>query len=99
MMNIFLGFEQANRYVISKYVIVNCDLTSVELRIIANESGDTLGYIAEETTGFLTAFSRQMFRTHRPFRAVVMDTEGSPILWVRLCYLNASLKIYSWTID
>ena len=31
MMNIFLGFEQANRYVISKYVIVNCDLTSVEL--------------------------------------------------------------------
>ena len=49
----------------------------------ANDAGDTLGYIAEEPRGFLATFSRQIFRTHRPFRAIVMDTEGAPILWVR----------------
>lgn len=36
-------------------------------------------------------FSRQLFRTHRPFRALVMDTEGSPILWV--CILSALLVL------
>ncbi|KAI0082766.1 Scramblase-domain-containing protein [Panus rudis PR-1116 ss-1] len=65
MLNIFVGFEQANRY------------------IITNEQDQTLGYIAEEPRGFLSMFSRQMFRTHRPFRAVVMDQAGSPILWLR----------------
>lgn len=44
--------------------------------------GDTLGYIAEEPRGIFSMFSRQIFRTHRPFRAVVMDSFGSPILWV-----------------
>ncbi|KAI9065122.1 Scramblase [Trametes sanguinea] len=63
MLNIFMGFEQANRYVIT------------------NELGDTLGYIAEEPRGLLSTFSRQIFRTHRPFRAIVMDAAGSPILW------------------
>ena len=41
-----------------------------------------LGYIAEEPRGFLSTFGRQIFRTHRPFRAVVMDPFGTPILWV-----------------
>jgi hypothetical protein len=50
---------------------------------LANEAGEPLGYIAEEPRGFLSMFSRQIFRTHRPFRALVMDLHGSPILWVR----------------
>ncbi|KAI0687124.1 Scramblase-domain-containing protein [Cytidiella melzeri] len=65
MLNIFIGFEQSNKYVIS------------------NKEGETLGYIAEEPRGFFSMYSRQLFRTHRPFRAVVMDIKGSPILWMR----------------
>lgn len=53
------------------------------LRRIGNEHGVPLGYIAEEPGGFLKTFSRQLLSTHRPFRALVMDLEGSPILWVR----------------
>ena len=26
--------------------------------------------------------ARQAFATHRPFRAIIMDAEGSPVLWV-----------------
>ncbi|EIW85426.1 Scramblase-domain-containing protein [Coniophora puteana RWD-64-598 SS2] len=65
MLNIFAGFEQANKYVIT------------------NLEGEQLGYIAEEPRGFLSVFARQIFRTHRPFRAIVMDLEGAPILWIR----------------
>lgn len=50
---------------------------------LANEAGEPLGYIAEEPRGVLSMFARQIFRTHRPFRALVMDLHGSPILWVR----------------
>lgn len=62
MLNIFVGFEQSNKYSIS------------------NEAGEPLGYIAEEPRGLLSVFARQVFRTHRPFRALIMDLEGSPIL-------------------
>ena len=48
----------------------------------ANANDETLGYIAEEPRGFFSMFARQAFRTHRPFRAVVLDAYGSPILWV-----------------
>ncbi|KAH9901085.1 Scramblase-domain-containing protein [Cubamyces lactineus] len=77
MLNIFIGFEQTNRYVIT------------------NELGDTLGYIAEEPRGFLSAFSRQVFRTHRPFRAIVMDSQGSPILWFRrpFAFINSRMFV------
>jgi hypothetical protein len=50
---------------------------------LANEAGEPLGYIAEEPRGIMSMFARQIFRTHRPFRALVMDLHGSPILWVR----------------
>jgi len=65
MLNIFMGFEQSNRYVIT------------------GSTGERLGYIVEEPRGFFSMFARQVFRTHRPFRALVMDLEGSPILWIR----------------
>ncbi|KAI0363470.1 Scramblase-domain-containing protein [Pilatotrama ljubarskyi] len=76
MLNIFLGFEQANRYVIT------------------NEYGVTLGYIAEEQGGFFSTFRRQAFRTHRPFRALVMDSEGSPILWLRRPFAFINSRMY-----
>ena len=52
------------------------------LSVQANENEDTLGYIVEEPRGFFSTLSRQVFRTHRPFRALVMDSTGTPILWV-----------------
>ncbi|KAI0709418.1 Scramblase-domain-containing protein [Earliella scabrosa] len=61
---------------------------------ITNEQGDTLGYIAEEPRGFLSAFTRQIFRTHRPFRAIVMDKEGSPILWIRRPFAFINSRMY-----
>lgn len=76
MLNVFLGFEQSNRYSIS------------------NEGGETLGYIAEEPRGFLSMFSRQVFRTHRPFRAIVMDASGSPILWLRRPFAWINSRMY-----
>ncbi|KAH9857035.1 Scramblase-domain-containing protein [Lenzites betulinus] len=76
MLNIFVGFEQANRYAIT------------------NELGDTLGYVVEEPGGFLSAFQRQVFRTHRPFRALVMDSQGSPILWFRRPFAFINSRMY-----
>lgn len=53
------------------------DLTS----LTGDPTGEHLGYIAEEPRGFLGTISRQAFATHRPFRAVIMDKEGTPVLW------------------
>ncbi|KAG1748982.1 Scramblase-domain-containing protein [Suillus paluster] len=77
MLNIFMGFEQSNRYTIT------------------NEAGELLGYIAEEPRGILSIFSRQIFRTHRPFRALVMDLHGSPILWIRrpFAWINSRMFV------
>ncbi|KAI0306548.1 Scramblase-domain-containing protein [Multifurca ochricompacta] len=77
MLNIFIGFEQTNKYVIS------------------NEVGETLGFIAEEPRGLLASFSRQILRTHRPFRAVIMDHEGKPVLWIRrpFAWINSRMHV------
>ena len=80
MLNIFIGFEQTNKYVICSCQTL-CICTSDQERV-ANEAGETLGFIAEEPRGLLASFSRQIFRTHRPFRAVIMDRDGTPVLWV-----------------
>ncbi|KAI0256731.1 Scramblase-domain-containing protein [Lactifluus subvellereus] len=76
MLNIFIGFEQTNKYVIS------------------NEVGETLGFIAEEPRGLLASFSRQILRTHRPFRAVIMDREGTPVLWIRRPFAWINSRMY-----
>ncbi|OAX38902.1 Scramblase-domain-containing protein [Rhizopogon vinicolor AM-OR11-026] len=77
MLNVFMGFEQSNRYAIT------------------NEAGEPLGYIAEEPRGILSMFTRQIFRTHRPFRALVMDLHGSPILWIRrpFAWINSRMFV------
>ena len=48
--------------------------------------------LAEEEQSFFSTLSRQFLRTHRPFRAIVMDRNGQPILWVRK-YLHIQLKV------
>ncbi|KAF9001891.1 Scramblase-domain-containing protein [Cyathus striatus] len=77
MLNIFVGFEQSNRY------------------SIANVNGEILGYIAEKPRGFLSLIARQTFATHRPFRSVVMDALGSPILRFRrpFAWINSRMFV------
>ncbi|KAF8078084.1 Scramblase-domain-containing protein [Lyophyllum atratum] len=76
MLNIFVGFEQSNKYTIN------------------NEAGMPVGYIAEEPKGFFGAITRQAFATHRPFRAVIMDLEGSPVLWLRRPFAWINSRMY-----
>ena len=93
MMNIFLGFEQANRYVISMPIIFSFAISSPHIICPSgNLNGEPLGYIAEEPRGILSTFSRQIFRTHRPFRALVLDLNGSPVLWVRDSIMDIPLR-------
>lgn len=69
-------------YVSTQQVCVQASPNSIHLP--ANQEGETLGYVAEEPRGLFSMWSRQLFRTHRPFRALVMDSSGSPVLWVCL---------------
>ncbi|KAJ3923304.1 Scramblase-domain-containing protein [Lentinula edodes] len=76
MLNVFIGFEQTNKYTIS------------------NSAGEQVGFIAEEPGGFLSSFNRQIFATHRPFKALVMDSSGTPILWVRRPFAWINSRMY-----
>ncbi|KAF9068644.1 Scramblase-domain-containing protein, partial [Rhodocollybia butyracea] len=76
MLNIFIGFEQTNKYSIS------------------NSSGERVGFIAEEPGGFLSSFNRQILATHRPFKALVMDPSGTPVLWVRRPFAWINSRMY-----
>lgn len=80
MLNVFVGFEQSNKYTISDLF---CPSRRRPLMFPGGEEGETLGYIAEDSSGFFGTLSRQFFATHRPFRAVVMDHGGNPLLFVR----------------
>ncbi|KAJ4488478.1 Scramblase-domain-containing protein [Lentinula aciculospora] len=77
MLNVFIGFEQTNKYSIS------------------NSAGEQVGFIAEEPGSFLSSFNRQIFATHRPFKALVMDPSGTPILWVRrpFAWINSRMFV------
>jgi len=67
--------------------------------IIANDVGEVQGFIAEEPRGLLASFSRQLLRTHRPFRAVIMDREGAPVLWVWCVMLSWRYVTHSCAPD
>ncbi|KAF9337165.1 hypothetical protein BG006_006042 [Podila minutissima] len=77
MMNVLVGFEQANKYA------------------IVDPAGNPIGYIAEEDTTFVKAMSRQMLRTHRPFKASVLDLEGNEILKIHrpFAFINSRIMI------
>ncbi|WVQ96043.1 hypothetical protein IAU59_003143 [Kwoniella sp. CBS 9459] len=79
MLNVFMGFEQANRYAIH------------------SPDGQHVGFLAEEEQTFLSAISRQALRTHRPFRAVVMDRYGKPVLWIRrpFAFINSRIFVHA----
>jgi len=61
---------------------------------IMDEQGNVVGYIAEESSAF-KALVRNLFTTHRSFKATVMDTEGNIILTIRrpFYFLNSLMYI------
>lgn len=77
MLNLFMGFEVANRYAIN------------------DVHGNVLGYMAEEERGFFGTIARQAFKTHRGFRSVIMDVNGTPILWIHrpFSWINSRLFV------
>ncbi|KAF9111812.1 hypothetical protein BGX27_004390 [Mortierella sp. AM989] len=77
MMNVLMGFEQANKYA------------------IVDPSGTPIGYIAEEDTTFIKAMSRQVLRTHRPFKASVFDLEGNEVLKIHrpFAFINSRIMV------
>lgn len=62
---------------------------------IVDPAGNPIGYIAEEDTTFVKAMSRQMLRTHRPFKASVLDLEGNEILKIHrpFAFINSRIMI------
>lgn len=83
MLNIFIGFEQCNKYAISTWLILPKPCAPCSL-VLDNLNGDAVGYITEEPGSFLASFGRQLLGTHRPFRALIMDLEGTPLLWASI---------------
>lgn len=78
-MNIFLGFEQANRYAIHDPNTAEC-----------------IGYILEDGTSHLMRMvQRQILRTHRPFTATILSTEGVPLMRLQrpFYFINSRLFI------
>ncbi|WWC92792.1 uncharacterized protein L201_007751 [Kwoniella dendrophila CBS 6074] len=79
MLNVFMGFEQANRYAIH------------------SPDGQHVGFLAEEEQSFISTISRQALRTHRPFRAIIMDRYGKPVLWIRrpFAFINSRIFVHA----
>ncbi len=96
MLNVFIGFEQSNKYTISTLLFCQECKELAFTDVAGSVDGELLGYIAEEPKGFWGILSRQAFATHRPFRAVIMDKEGSPVLWGCLI-INIILRTNTWT--
>lgn len=79
MLNVFMGFEQAN-----KYALVTPD-------------GQQVGYLAEQETGMLGGtLRRQFLRTHRPFEAHILDTQGRAVMSIKrgLTWINSRSQVY-----
>lgn len=62
---------------------------------IVDPSGTPIGYIAEEDTTMVKAMSRQLLRTHRPFKASVLDLEGNEVLKIHrpFAFINSRIMI------
>ena len=82
MLNVLFGFVQANKYKISELPLLLRPASWTNDTCIATEDGKLLGHITEASGSFFPVFFRQIFRTSRPYRAIVTNHEGTPVLWV-----------------
>ncbi|KAK4699627.1 hypothetical protein P7C70_g6635, partial [Phenoliferia sp. Uapishka_3] len=62
--------------------------------ILLSPSGELLGYLMEEDLGFRAAITRQALRTHRAFKATVLDVEGNVLLRIRRPFSWINSRIY-----
>ncbi|CAJ0639928.1 9201_t:CDS:2 [Entrophospora sp. SA101] len=78
MLNVFMGFEQANKYV------------------ILDPFGNSVGFIAEEESSFISTILRQVFRTHRRFSALILNEQAEIVLKVHrpFAWINSHIFIY-----
>lgn len=76
MMNVLLGYEEANKY----------QLLSPE--------GVLLGYLMEQEVGMKGMVMRQMLKTHRAFKATVLDIDGEVILRVSSFLVAKSCSLW-----
>ncbi|KDE07362.1 hypothetical protein MVLG_02404 [Microbotryum lychnidis-dioicae p1A1 Lamole] len=62
---------------------------------LQSPEGEVLGYLLEEDLGIGKAITRQMLKTHRPFKATVLDTEGNVILVVSrpFTWINSKITV------
>ncbi|SCV74198.1 BQ2448_6630 [Microbotryum intermedium] len=62
---------------------------------LQSPEGEVLGYLLEEDLGIGKAITRQMLKTHRPFKATVLDTEGNVILIVSrpFTWINSKITV------
>ncbi|KAF9167916.1 hypothetical protein DFQ26_002370 [Actinomortierella ambigua] len=81
MMNVLVGFEQANKYA------------------MVDANGTPVGWVVEEDTSMVKAVGRQMMRTHRPFKAQVLDLEGKVLLKISRPFAFINSRIMIWTPD
>ena len=88
MMNVFLGFEQANKYAIYANSQTSPGLQPTEMTPI--------GFIAEFQGSLVSVLQRQLFRTHRPFEACVMSPSGSQLFRLKrpFQFINSRLSVY-----
>ncbi|KAJ1972970.1 hypothetical protein H4R35_004383 [Dimargaris xerosporica] len=75
MLNVLVGFEQANKYA------------------IVDPQGNPAGFIAEEDT-FANSLSRQFLRTHRQFKATILDKDGNVVLTIHRPFSWINSRIY-----
>ncbi|KAM0788156.1 hypothetical protein ACM66B_001318 [Microbotryomycetes sp. NB124-2] len=64
---------------------------------IESAQGQLLGYLVEEDLGFGRAIARQACKTHRAFKATVIDPEGHVILIIRRPFSWINSRIYACT--
>lgn len=82
-MNLFLGFEQASKYVVK-------DASDPE-------GSSPIGQIFEHEMSFVSAIQRQLFRSHRPFTATIATADGRVALELRrpFAFINSRLSVFS----
>lgn len=58
-------------------------------------AGEVVGYILEEDSTFVSMLKRQLLRTHRPFSALILDLQGTPVLSVSrpFYFINSQITI------
>jgi hypothetical protein len=58
-------------------------------------TGESAGFIVEEGSSIMNMVKRQLFRTRRPFSALVLDAAGAPVLRVSrpFYWLNSHITV------